>query len=224
MAGDRGDASRPYRSALREDQARATRRRIVDAARDLFVEHGYARTTIDAIAARADVSRKTVFTAVGGKSALLKLAWDWALAGDDEPVAIADRAEVRRMAAERDPDRIVADWARLQATIATRLTAPYHVLVVAADADPEAAELLAFNEGNRAAGARAFIEHLAGAGGLRDDLDAEQASAIAEVLMDPAPAGRLVGEHGWALEEYIAFVERSARALLLRPPDALTRR
>lgn len=55
------DARRPYRSTLRQDQARSTRRAIVTAARDLFVELGWSRTTIDAVAARAGVSRKTVF-------------------------------------------------------------------------------------------------------------------------------------------------------------------
>ena len=61
-------AQRPYRSRLREDQARATRRAVVGAARDLFVELGWSRTTIDAVAARAGVSRKTVFSSVGGKA------------------------------------------------------------------------------------------------------------------------------------------------------------
>ena len=86
---------RPYRSTLRDEQARATQRRIVAAGHDLFVEQGYAPTTIDAIAAHAGVSRKTVFTSVGGKAAVLKLAWDWALAGDDEPVPMADRPDVQ---------------------------------------------------------------------------------------------------------------------------------
>ena len=96
------DGSRPpYRSALREEQARATRRRIVDAGRELFLQRGYGPTTIDAIAERAEVSRKTVFTSVGGKAVVLKLAFDWALAGDDEPVALADRPEVRRMMQRR---------------------------------------------------------------------------------------------------------------------------
>ena len=79
------EARRPYRSALRETQARATRRAIVEAAGTLFAELGWSRTTIDAVAARAGVSRRTVFTAVGGKAALLALALDWALVGDDEP-------------------------------------------------------------------------------------------------------------------------------------------
>ena len=55
------EQARSYSSTLRADQARRTRRRIVDAAAELFAEHGYAGTTIDAIATAAGVSRKTVF-------------------------------------------------------------------------------------------------------------------------------------------------------------------
>ena len=72
-----------YASQVRDEQARRTRRAIVTAAHDLFLAQGYAATTIDAIAAAAHVSRRTVFNSVGGKAALLKLAWDWAVVGDD---------------------------------------------------------------------------------------------------------------------------------------------
>jgi len=99
--------SRTYRSPLRDEQVRGTRRAVVAAAHDLFVEHGYAATTIDAVAERAGVSRKTVFSAVGGKAVLLKLALDWALAGDDEPVPLADRPEVRQERRETDPWALV---------------------------------------------------------------------------------------------------------------------
>lgn len=85
----------PYTSRLRSEQARATRRTIVAAASDLFVEKGYAATTIDAVAERAVVGRKTVFSSVGGKDALLKLAWDWAVVGDDESVPMAERPQSR---------------------------------------------------------------------------------------------------------------------------------
>ena len=143
--------ARPYRSTLRDEQAQATRRRIVRAGGELFVERGYGPTTIDAIAERAEVSRKTVFTSVGGKAAVLKLAFDWALAGDDEPVAIADRPEVRRMMQEQDPAALLDAWIAMNAAIAGRLAALHHVLVVAADADPEAAAMLATTEHQRRA-------------------------------------------------------------------------
>ncbi len=80
-----------YNSPLRVEQARATRRAIVAAAARLFVERGYGPTTVDAIAETAGVSRKTVFTSVGGKAEALKLAIDWAIVGDDEPVSLQQR-------------------------------------------------------------------------------------------------------------------------------------
>lgn len=64
----------PYSSTLRADQARVTRRAIVPAAGEFFVERGYAATTIDAVAERAGLGLKTVYSSVGGKSALLNLA------------------------------------------------------------------------------------------------------------------------------------------------------
>jgi AcrR family transcriptional regulator len=206
---------RPYRSTLREEQARATRRRIVAAGHDLFVEQGYAATTIDAIAARAGVSRKTVFTSVGGKAVVLKLAWDWALAGDDEPVPMADRPEVKLMLEEPDPARVIERWARLNGTIACRLAPLFDVLTVAADGDPEAAALQATSEANRSNAARGFVTRLADIGGLRNDLSVERAAAIAEILMDPVPSRRLVLERGWTVDEYIDYVERMAKAAFL---------
>jgi AcrR family transcriptional regulator len=111
---------RPYQSALRDEQARATRRRIVGAAAELFTERGYGPTTIDAVAERAGVGRKTVFTSVGGKATMLKLAFDWALAGDDEPVAIADRPEVRQMMEGADAEVLLDAWIAMNADIARR--------------------------------------------------------------------------------------------------------
>src|SRR5690348_11445155 len=91
---------RVYRSDLRESQARATRRQIVEAASKLFADVGYASATIDAVAREAGVSRKTVFTSVGGKVELMKLAYDWAVTGDDEPVSMGSRPEVAEVVAE----------------------------------------------------------------------------------------------------------------------------
>ena len=207
--------TRPYKSTLRDDQARETKRRIVQAGSDLFVEQGYGHTTIDAIAERAGVGRKTVFTSVGGKAAVLKLAFDWALAGDDEPIAIADRPAVRKMMHESDPTVVLAEWMAMNAAIAGRLAVIHHVLVVAADADSEAAALLATVEGHRTRGARAFVTRLKAVGGLQPALDVERATAIVEVLMDPMPYRRLVTLHGWSHAEYTDYIQRTAAAALL---------
>src|SRR5690348_16637917 len=98
-----GTVKRQYRSDLRAAQAVDTRRRIVSSAARLFVEQGYGATTVDAVAEAAGVSRKTVFTAVGSKLDLLTTAVDWAVAGDDQPVPVADRSAMRRFLQQRDP-------------------------------------------------------------------------------------------------------------------------
>ncbi|PRC47364.1 TetR/AcrR family transcriptional regulator, partial [Mycobacterium sp. ITM-2017-0098] len=116
-----GAVKRAYRSDLRTSQARDTRRRIVAAAADLFVADGYAGASVDAIAAAAGVSRKTVFTAVGGKAELLALALDWAVAGDDAPRPLADRPEVMAVLQLDDPGELLDGWARVLAGIDARV-------------------------------------------------------------------------------------------------------
>jgi AcrR family transcriptional regulator len=206
---------RPYRSTLRAEQARATRRAVVDAARALFVELGWSRTTIDAVAARAEVSRKTVFTSVGGKAALLKLALDWALVGDDEPVPMSERPVIAEMERMSDPLQLVARWAQFVAELEERAAPLAAVLVVASDADPEAAKVHAESERSRLGGAAFFVTRLAAIGGLRTGLTTERAVAAALVLMDPAVYRTLVREHGWTPAEYADWIERAAVAELL---------
>lgn len=210
------EARRPYRSTLREEQARATRRAIVEAGAALFVERGFAGTTVDAIAERAGVSRKTVFTSVGGKVAVLKDAFDWALAGDDEPVPLGDRPAVRDFLTETDPATAVEKWARVMSEIAGRLAYIHPVLVAAADVDPEAAELNETSERNRLHGARTFVRHLREVGGLREDVSVKRGAAVAALLMDPLGYRRLVLGDGWREKEYAAWVARMAAASLLR--------
>jgi AcrR family transcriptional regulator len=209
------ETRRPYRSTLRESQARATRRAVVDAARDLFVELGWSGTTIEAVAARAGVSRKTVFTSVGGKAALLKLALDWALVGDDEPVALEGRQVLAEMEQQTDPRALVARWARFVAELEERAAPLAAVLVVAADADPEAADVHAASERNRLKGAEFIVARLTAIDGLRPGVTAERAVAAALVLMDPSVHRTLVSEHGWTREEYADWIERNAVAELL---------
>lgn len=208
-------ARRPYRSTLRADQARTTRRAVVGAARDLFVEVGWSRTTIDAVAARAGVSRKTVFTSVGGKAALLELALDWALVGDDEPIPLSQRPALTEMQRLTDPRALVSRWAQFVAEIEERAAPLAAVLAVAADGDPEAARVHAVSERNRLRGAEFIVARLTATGGLRPGVTPERAVAAALVLMDPAVHRTLVREHGWTRAEYADWIERAAAAELL---------
>jgi len=206
-----------YVSEVRDEQARRTRRAIVTAARDLFLAQGYAATTIDAIAEAAHVSRRTVFNSVGGKVALLKLALDWAIVGDDEPVAMADRPAVAAIQAERDPRQALALWVRTITDAAARIAPVGAVLYAAADGDPEAADLLAESARGRMWGARAFVAHLASLDGLATEVSEQQAADLCWALMDGHLYRLLVGERGWTPAEFERWLFTSLAAALLRP-------
>ena len=67
---------RTYRSRLRADQAQETRRKVLEAALHLFVERGYAGTTVAAVADSAGVSPETIYLSLGGKRGLLEGVMD----------------------------------------------------------------------------------------------------------------------------------------------------
>src|SRR5258706_4658003 len=56
----------------RAQQARATRRRIIDQAAKLFIEQGYAATTLDQISTAAGVAVQTVYFHFRNKATVLK--------------------------------------------------------------------------------------------------------------------------------------------------------
>jgi AcrR family transcriptional regulator len=76
---------RRYHSPLRADQAAETRRRVLEAAFRLFVDRGYAGTTIAAVAEHAGVSPETIYLSLGGKRGLLEGVIEMAIAGEDDP-------------------------------------------------------------------------------------------------------------------------------------------
>ncbi|MCQ7029660.1 TetR/AcrR family transcriptional regulator, partial [Escherichia coli] len=92
-------STRRYTSVVRAEQAAATRRAVLQAARDLFAEHGYAGTSISAIAARAGVAVDTVYAAAGRKPALLRELVETSLSGTYHAVPAIERDYVVRMRA-----------------------------------------------------------------------------------------------------------------------------
>ena len=205
-----------YTSEIRDEQARRTRRAIVTAAHDLFLGQGYAATTIDAIAQAAHVSRRTVFNSVGGKAALLKLAVDWAVVGDDEPVPMAERPAVKAIQAEPDPHKALALWAQMVVEIAARAAPIAEVLTAAADADADAAQLAADADRDRTFGATAFTRYLASRDGLAPGITQQYAADLCWALMDPHLYRLLVTQRGWTAADFTQWLSSSLAATLLR--------
>jgi AcrR family transcriptional regulator len=197
---------REYRSDLRAEQALQTRRAIVTAASQLFTSQGYGSTTVDAVAAEAGVSRKTVFTAVGGKLDLLKTALDWAVAGDDQPLALADRAAVEELLELADPELLIIGWVQVLVEIDNRVGPLLCALEVAAATDPEAQVLAAESQQQRLAGARLIVGRLAALGALRAGLSKKHAADIAWLASDAVLYDRLVRLRNWSSARFAKWL------------------
>jgi AcrR family transcriptional regulator len=209
------EGTRSYTSQLRADQAIQTRRRIVDAAAELFAERGYAATTIDAVAAAAGVSRKTVFDSVGGKAQLMKLAYDFAIVGDDQPVPLNDRPEIADLLAEPDHAKRLAMYAALVVSIDRRISAIWRALEGAAASDPEARRLHTTTIRQRRRGMQEPAQLFADAGALRSDIDADVAADLMWLYNDPSLYDKLVRQRGWSVAQFQTWLTEALQVQLL---------
>src|SRR6266700_108028 len=122
---------RPYNSERRRDAARHTRAAVLDACRELLFQDGYHNTTIRAVAERAGVSAETVYKAFGGKPGMVKALWHITLAGDDEPVPMADRPQTREILRTSEPGAKLRLYAAYVRGIHERIAALFTLLTQA---------------------------------------------------------------------------------------------
>jgi AcrR family transcriptional regulator len=205
---------RNYDNSRRLAQVRATRLRVIEAAKRLFIESGYPATTIEAVADTADVSLPTLYRLFGSKRALLAAVLDASFGGDDEPIAFADRPAVRAARAEADPVKMVEAFGRILTDLMERTSAILHVLATAAQVDPEAADLLAEIRRQRHTGQSRIVAALAERDALDPDLDPAQAADMVYAYMSPDVHRILTIERGWTSQDYELWAVRCLRSLL----------
>lgn len=209
-ASESAPASRPYRSSLREEQARRTRAAVLDAAGRCFVDAGWAATTMRDIARAAGVSVETVY-AQGSKAALLLAVVDRTLTGDDEPVPVRDRPESRALLEETDAGR---RFARLGLLVVSWLGPALPVLQAfrnAATNDPAVAVAYAEYEQRRLADVTGLLEGLT----LRPGLTTAHAADVLWTLLGTDVPTLLVDGRGWTVEAYAAWLVEALERLLL---------
>jgi AcrR family transcriptional regulator len=211
-------SSRAYDSPLRREQARQTQRRIVDAAYRLLLDQGYAATTMAAVAEAAGVSPQTVYKAFGTKAALVKRVYDVTLVGDDEPVPLGEREDVRAAHDEPDPRRFLAWYADLGRTLLERL-APLLTVVLggARSGERELVELVATMNGERLKGTTMAAVRLDELGALRPELSVEQARDLIWTLNSLEVWDLLVIQRGWTPDAYSAWVGQAMADAVLDP-------
>jgi AcrR family transcriptional regulator len=207
-------STRSYSSPLRAAQAQETRRRVLAAARDLFVAQGYPTTTIAAVARRAKVSADTIYSVFGSKTALLKEVLDVVVAGDDEDVAVLDRTEPQAMRAEPDQRTQLGMFAAGMTGQLERIRPLDDVLRSAAAVDAAAAELRAdLQVRQRRTAIATVVSWVAAHGPLR--LPEEEATAITWTLTSPEVHQMLRDTWGWPRERYERWLRETLTSSLL---------
>jgi len=202
---------RPDGAGAPQARTRRTKAAVVEAAGTLFAERGYAATTIEAISDASDTPQPTIYRLFGSKLGIMKAVLDVAIAGDDEAVAVADRAPVRELLADRDPVRQLAQFAALLRTLMTRAAPVHRLLEDAARSDQGAAALLADNARQRQEGQRRVARSLARSGALRAGLRERDAAYIIHALASPEVYRLLVVDRGWngaRYEQWLATILR----------------
>jgi AcrR family transcriptional regulator len=174
----------------------------VRAARTLFLERGYAGTTVEAISDLSDVPPATVYRLFSSKLGILKALLDVSIAGDDQAVALEDRPHVRALLADPDPRNRLSGFAGITCGIMARTEPVYRILVSAADSDRDAAALLVEQSRHRQQGQAQIARSLARSGALRPKLREREAADIIHALMSPEVYRLLVGDRGWTPERY----------------------
>jgi AcrR family transcriptional regulator len=204
-----------YQSALRREQARQTRLRILDVAEKLFAARGYGVATIDGIASAAGVAADTVYATFGNKRGILHALMDLRVGGDDRDVAVIDREEPQAVRAEPDQARQLERFARDIAPIIERARPVDDIMRSAAAVDVEVATLRTGLQEQRHANMRTFVGWLAANGPLRDGIREEEAAAIVWTLTSPEVHRLLRVERGWTADRYMAWLEATLKDSLL---------
>ncbi|MGX6602240.1 TetR family transcriptional regulator [Micromonosporaceae bacterium Da 78-11] len=209
--------NRRYVSPRRQEQAQLTRRAILDAAAKLFVDPGYAATSLTAVAVEAGVAVQTLYAVFGNKRQLLSDLVDVTLAGDDEQVALPDRpfvAEIRELAGLRPK---LARFARHLTETHARQLPVMLALAGAATADADAAAIWRKNLTERHRGMLMFAGDLEVTGEVR--LGREEAADVLWLAQDIRNYDWLVSQRGWSTERFERWYVDSVAAVLTRPGD-----
>jgi TetR/AcrR family transcriptional regulator, regulator of autoinduction and epiphytic fitness len=204
--------NRRYSSPRRQEQARLTRRAILDAAAKLFVAPGYAATPLTAVAAEAGVAVQTVYAVFGTKRQLLSDLVDVTLAGDDEQIAIPERAFVAEIRALTGLREKLARFARQLAEIHARQVHVMLALAGAATADADAAAIWRKNLEERRRGMEMFAADLVATGEV--EVSQERAADVLWLAQDVRNYDWLVSQRAWSAEQFERWFVESVAAVL----------
>ncbi|GAA4452459.1 TetR/AcrR family transcriptional regulator [Phytohabitans houttuyneae] len=188
------------------ERSRETRRRIAQAARDLFVAQGYGATTLQSVADRAGVAVQTIYFTFGNKPSLLKEVVDTTIAGDDEPVPTMERPWFVDALATRTAGAHLRAHVHGSSQVLRRVAPIMDVLRAAGEQDPTVAQMWPRDADPRLVVQTAAARSLVAKPGARAGLTAEHAADVLFGLLSPELYLLFVRDRGWTHDQWETWV------------------
>jgi len=195
---------RPYHSPLRQEQAQATRARILDAALGLFGAGGYGATSIAAIAREAGVVPETIYATFGSKRGIVD--------------GLIDRVATPQVVGE-----VEAAWAAGAGDPGDQLSVIAHLSTTFWGANGALASVFRSGIGEsdiadewatRQADRRTLFEHLLGSwpdSAFRTGLDRDEAIDIVWALATYEIYHLFVRDRGWSAGRFESWLHGALR-------------
>ena len=206
---------RRYDTTNRQLQAAETRRRIFEAAQELFTRDGYVTTTMAAIADHAGVAVQTVYASTKSKRDILKGIIDLAISGEDEQVPVQASSRWHEIEAQPDPRTKLRELARLHRDICVREASVFAIMVDAAGSDPEIRTLMHEMADQRYEDHHRLAKTLEQTGHLRPDRSLRRAADILGALANEQTYLALVRDRRWPTQHYEDWLADQLIAALL---------
>ena len=150
----------------RRDRARQTRRKILNAAHEEFLERGYHGATIASIARRAGVANQTVYFVFHTKADLISAVIDDAVLGPEEPILPERSAWWMEMQAAPTARNALESFIRGAAPLFERAAPVSEIMRAAAPTDDEVMAVHRYHADLQATGYRQVVDLLASQGGI----------------------------------------------------------
>ncbi|WP_020391536.1 TetR/AcrR family transcriptional regulator [Kribbella catacumbae] len=202
------EVKRNYDASGRREQARARQQAVVLAAKDLFERDGFRATTIAAVAKSAGVSAESVYKGFGTKAALAKAVFDYVIAGDDEPVPMAERADAQAVQAEPDVRHKIKLYVD---GLAQRQERSAKVQILIRDGrhtDETLDEVWQKLLAERLVGMGMLGRHLLDSGQLRPAIEPDEVRDVLWTYIAVELYELLVLQRNWSLDRYAAWITR----------------
>jgi len=207
---------REYDSTRRQAQANETRRQILEAARKLFMERGYAGATVEAIAAEAGVAAQTIYAIFKNKKRILVSLMNVLSAnGIEDNTPMPERAGPQAVSQEHDQRRQLQMFAQVVANNLAQVAVVSEIMVNAAKTERDVDRILQRLNNQRLEHLKFAVQQIAPNGPFRENVDKAYATDIVWTLTSPEIFLLLTRDRGWSKEKYAQWLADTLARVLL---------